>query len=162
MVSRRMFLKTAALASVGATSLLAGCTTGRDADTGKPRVPTEPDYKGWLDGVSNYDRTIDLRGHNQVTIKVGAEGNTGSFAFSPAAVAISPDTNVVWEWTGNGGGHDVVSEAALFKSGPLVSDAGRTYEHAFEEPGVFKYYCTPHRNMGMRGVVFVALGEAGT
>ena len=75
MVSRREYLSGATLLAVGGMAALAGCTSGRAADADKARVPTEPNYKGWFDGVSNYDRTIDLRGQDRVTIQVGADGN---------------------------------------------------------------------------------------
>lgn len=161
MVSRREYLSGAALLAVGGMAALAGCTSGRAADADKARVPTEPDYKGWFDGVSNYDRTIDLRGQDGVMIQVGAEGNMGAFAFGPAAVAVSPGTTVTWNWTGKGGGHNVVAESGAFDSGDLVSTSGYTFEHTFTEPGIYKYVCEPHKSMGMRGAVFVALGDAG-
>jgi halocyanin-like protein len=151
-----------ALVAVGFSMLLAGCSDGSAADADKPRVPNEPDYKGWFDGVSNYDRTIDLRGQSQVRITVGAEGNMGALAFGPAAVAVSPGTTVTWEWTGKGGGHNVVAQNGSFDSGPLVSEKGYTFEHTFDEPGVFPYVCAPHKSIGMRGAIFVALGEPGS
>lgn len=147
---------------MGAVTLLAGCSDGRAADGGKARVPIEPDYKGWFDGVSNYDRTFDLRGQDRVTIRVGAEGNMGAFAFDPAAVAVSPGTTVVWEWTGKGGMHNVVARSGVLDSGALVRDRGHAFEHTFDEPGVYPYVCEPHAEMGMRGAIFVALGAAGS
>jgi len=160
--SRREYLKTTALVAVGASTLLAGCSSGRAADAGKPRVPNEPDYEGWFKGVSNYDGTVDLRGHSQVRIAVGSAGNMGAFGFAPAAVAVSPGTTVIWEWTGNGGGHNVVAADGDFDSGSLVSTKGHTFEHTFDDPGIFPYVCAPHRAVGMRGAIFVALGEPGS
>ncbi|WP_336343360.1 plastocyanin/azurin family copper-binding protein [Halalkalicoccus ordinarius] len=34
---------------------------------------------------------------------------------------------------------------------------GHTFEHTFDSPGVYKYYCTPHVAMGMKGAIFVGL-----
>lgn len=68
-------------------------------------------------------------------------------------MAASSGTTVTWRWTGRGGGHDVVADNGAFASGDLVTTA----DHTFDVPGVYKYYCPPHRATGMCGAVFVAL-----
>lgn len=170
MISRRTYLTGMGLLAAGGGSVLAGCAARAQAppsETPETRmagglVPVEPDYEGWFKGVSNYDGTIDRRDQEFVSVTVGEKGNLGAFAFGPAAVAVSPGATVVWEWTGNGGGHDVASAHGFFSSGGLADEPGHTFEYTFETPGVFPYYCTPHRTMGMRGAVVVALGSAGT
>lgn len=150
---------------LGGLAALAGCTAAgasspeHDAD---PTLPTEPDYGDWFTGVSNYHATVDRRFESTVVVEVGAPGNMGAFGFGPAAVAVSPVATVVWEWTGKGGGHNVVADDGLFTSGGLVDAAGHTYELRFDAPGVFRYVCEPHRTMGMRGAVVVLAGEPGT
>lgn len=37
----------------------------------------------------------------------------------------------------------------------MTSEKGHTFEHAFEKKGVYTYYCTPHKAMGMKGAVVV-------
>ena len=109
----------------------------------------------WLSGTSNYDgSTVDETGSDQVTIMVGAQGNDGNFAFAPPAISISPGSKVVWEWTGEGGEHNVVEQDEAFKS-ELVSEKGYTFEHAFESAGTFMYYCEPHKSLGIKGAVIV-------
>ncbi|MFB6232672.1 MAG: halocyanin domain-containing protein [Haloarculaceae archaeon] len=125
---------------------------GGDGESGSQFLASEPNYDGWLEGVDNYDRTRDLTGQDTVTISVGA-GSDG-LAFAPPAVAVSPDTTVVWEWTGQGGSHNVAGENRDFES-EIVSEAGHTFERTFSEPGVIKYYCTPHRALGMKGAIMV-------
>ncbi|MFC7128857.1 halocyanin domain-containing protein [Haloferax chudinovii] len=144
-MSRRAFLGAAAGgAAVAATSGTAAAQT------------EEPDFGGHIDGVDGgYE---DLRGESEVTIEVGAEGNGGNLAFSPAGVWIDVGTTVTWEWTGEGGGHNVVaSEGASLDSGAAVSEAGSTYEYTFEEgdAGITKYHCVPHEALGMLGAVAV-------
>ena len=161
-LTRRDFVKLAGTAALVGSTGLAGCISngnlgGVDADADAPRVEVEPNYRGWFDGVSNYRGTLDLRGREEVRVRVGAKGSLGHFKFDPPAIAVSPGTTVVWEWTGKGGAHDVVAENGSFDSGALTSRAGATFEHAFESPAIYKYYCTPHRGMGMKGAVFVAL-----
>jgi halocyanin-like protein len=120
--------------------------------------PEEPDYGGWFDDVSNYDGTVDKRGTDRVEVTVGADGNNGNFAFGPPAIYVSPGTTVVWKWNGKGGVHNVVAEDGSYQSGDPVSEAGTTYERTFETTGISKYYCTPHKGLGMKGAVVVREG----
>jgi halocyanin-like protein len=68
---------------------------------------------------------------------------------------VSPETTVVWEWTGEGGAHNVVAEDESFES-ELLSEYGETFEYTFSEPGTVRYYCGPHKSLGMKGAVVVA------
>ncbi|MDL5360723.1 halocyanin domain-containing protein [Halalkalicoccus sp. NIPERK01] len=152
---RRTVLRAAgALVAVGG---LAGCTDdgsgGDEPDYETVPDEEEPDYGGWLDAAETYDGTADFRGENEVTVAVGA-GSRG-YSFSPAAIMVDPGTTVVWEWTGNGGGHNVAEEDGVYES-PIETEEGHTFEHAFEESGVSRYTCIPHDQQGMRGAVSVA------
>ncbi len=118
----------------------------------------EPDYGDWFDDVDNFDGTVDMTGKQSVTIDVGAEANGGAFGFGPAAVRIDPGTTVTWKWTGNGGTHNVVAEDGSFGS-EMYGTGGATFEHTFEETGIAKYACEPHKAMGMKGAIVV--GGAG-
>jgi halocyanin-like protein len=150
--SRRAVLRsTAGLA----TAALAGSATGGVA------AQSEPDYGGWFDDVSNYDGTVDRTGQDTVEITVGASGNNGNFAYGPAAVRVSPGTKVVWTWNGKGGAHNVVAEDGTFDSGSAVADSGTTFEYTFESEGVYKYACTPHKALGMKGAVVVDASGGG-
>jgi halocyanin-like protein len=144
---------------------LAGCTAGgrsgpSDGAGGGGSTgdgdgsSTPPSFDGWMANVGNYDGVVDETGRSEVTVRVGADGNGGAFAFEPAAVAVSPGTTVIWEWTGNGGVHNVVAADGGFES-ESTSEAGATFEHAFEDPGTYAYACRPHEVLGMKGVVVV-------
>ncbi|MBP1921220.1 halocyanin-like protein [Halorubrum alkaliphilum] len=112
-------------------------------------------YDGWLDDVDNYDGTHDYRGQDEVRIEVGAGEN--GLLFGPAAVLIDQGTTVVWEWTGEGGEHNVVDEGGAFES-EQTAEAGHTFEHTFddaEEGDVFEYVCEPHVGVGMLGAIAV-------
>ena len=74
----------------------------------------EPDYEGWFDETPNYEGTVDLRGEDEVVVVVGS-GDDG-FEFEPPAIMVDPGTTVVWEWTGEGGAHDVTHEDGEFES----------------------------------------------
>lgn len=112
-------------------------------------------YDGWFDDVPNYEGTYDYRGEEEVHVDVGA-GEDG-LLFEPAAILVDPGTTVVWEWTGEGGAHNVVEENGAFES-ELTEEAGHAFEHSFEEDdedGIFRYVCTPHEALGMKGAVAV-------
>ncbi|WP_420871443.1 halocyanin domain-containing protein [Halomicrobium salinisoli] len=153
-VTRRTAIR--AMAGGAAATAATAATPGAVAQDGGP------DYGGWFDDVSNFDGTVDQTGQDSVTVAVGAEGNDGAFAFEPAAVAVSPGTTVQWEWTGQGGGHNVVSP----EDGPLdsetYSESGVNYEQTFEEEGTFRYVCVPHESLGMKGAVVVSEESVGS
>jgi len=129
---------------------------------GVAAAQSDSQFGGWFDGVSNYDGVVDMTGQDEVTVEVGTEANGGFYGFGPAAVRISPGTTVVWEWTGEGGGHNVVAEDGTFSSGQdYVSEAGYTYEYTFESEGTYQYVCVPHETLGMKGAVVVSAGDGG-
>jgi halocyanin-like protein len=148
-----------ALGMKGAVVVRSGGSGGGDSDGGGQQQgpPANPDYGGWFDDVSNYDgTTVDRTDADSVEISVGAQGNNGAFAFDPPAVRVTPGTEVTWTWTGEGGGHNVVSDGdGPLDSGDPVSEAGTTYSYTFEEMGVYKYVCVPHESLGMKGAVVV-------
>jgi len=155
---RRKLLKASGAAL---TIAIAGCSGGDDGGNGNGNgngnggggVPGEVD--DYLSDANGYDGSAeDLTGESEVTVEVGTGSN--GFAFSPAAIRVDTGTTVVWEWTGNGGGHNVVAEDETFSSGDeYVSEAGHTYEYTFEDSGNFNYYCTPHQSAGMLAAVIV-------
>jgi len=128
--------------------------------TASPTTPTTTPTKrdridAWLSDVDNYDGSLaDRTGQSEVTARVGAEGNGGSFAFDPPAIRVDAGTEVVWEWIGEGGSHNVTADNGDFES-RLASAAGTTFSFQFDEPGLWLYYCSPHRSLGMKGAVLV-------
>jgi halocyanin-like protein len=164
-LSRRSFLQ-ATVASTG-IALVAGCSGAASSgdgggESGSGAEPTDssesdremPDFDGWFDRTGNYDGVHDMTGQDSVTIAVGGDGNGGGFAFGPAAVRISTGTTVVWEWTGNGGTHNVLHRGGEFES-QLTASEGFTFEHTFDETGEYPYVCVPHETIGMVGMVLV-------
>jgi halocyanin-like protein len=150
-VSRRGFLRaaTGATAAAGATAAGAGSAAGQT---------TLPDFGGYLAQANNGDAIEDLRGSSEVTVSVGA-GSDG-LAYDPAGIWIDPGTTVIWEWTGQGGGHNVIAmedAAASFDSGAPVTEGTFEYTFSEDEAGISNYYCSPHQSLGMLGSV--AVGE---
>ena len=116
-----------------------------------------PDFGGYLDPVGNFSGSVtDARGQDTATVEVGVEANGGAFGFGPAAIHVDNGATVQFEWTGEGGGHNVVSASdGPLDSGNAVSSSGVNYEYTFEEDGIYNYYCSPHQGQQMKGSVVV-------
>ncbi|WP_101296598.1 halocyanin domain-containing protein [Halegenticoccus soli] len=153
MTAERALSRRSVLRATGG-ALAASAVGASGGGVGTVAAQSEPDFGGWFDDVDNYDGVVDKRGEESVTVEVGAQGNGGAFGFGPAAVQVDPGTTVVWEWTGEGGVHNVAAEDGSFGS-ELVGEAGFTFEHRFDASGVFKYACAPHEAMVMKGAVLV-------
>jgi halocyanin-like protein len=126
-----------------------GSTTEESAAAGR--------YDGYLAEAGTFDgHPADRTDTDEVVVTVGAQGNSGAFSFYPVAIQITPGTTVRWKWTGNGGAHNVVAEDDAFDSGEVQSEMGVHFEHTFEATGTHRYYCAPHKALGMKGVVEVA------
>jgi len=181
-VSRRAFMRTAtgatAVAAAGGTAAaqegtesgtatgtaagnetgtMAGTESGTESGGGGGGGGGPPDFGGFLDPVGNFSGSVtDATGQDTATVEVGVEANGGAYGFGPAAIHVDNGATVQWEWTGNGGGHNVVSaDDGPLDSGSAVYSAGVNYEHTFEEDGIYNYVCVPHEGLGMKGSVVV-------
>jgi len=77
-----------------------------------------------------------------------------NFKFDPGEVKIKVGTTVIW--TDSRGRHTVTADDGSFDSGTLVG--GQSFEHKFDKPGSYPYYCMFHGSKGgkdMSGVVTV-------
>lgn len=151
-IDRRAFVKLAGAAAIAPA--IAGCSGDGNGDgggNGDGDVPDELD--DYLSDANGYDGSIaDHTGEDEVTVDVGT-GDTG-YGFSPVAIRIDAGTTVVWEWTGQGGTHNVEHNDGEFQS-ELYSEEGETFEHTFDDSGNYRYFCNPHRANGMLGGVAV-------
>jgi len=155
-MNRREFVRTAGGAA-GAAATLSATGAAAAQEEGGGGGETVPDYGGFLDQVGNFDgSTVDATGQDTVTVEVGVQANGGAYGFGPPAVHVDNGATVQWEWTGNGGGHNVVSDGdGPLDSGSTTSSAGVNYEHTFEEDGIYPYICVPHEGLGMKGAIVV-------
>jgi halocyanin-like protein len=156
-VSRRAFLQTAAGAT--AASAAAGTAVAQEegTDSGGGGGGGPPDFGGFLDQVGNFDGSVtDATGQGSATVEVGVEANGGAYGFGPAAIHVDNGATVQFEWTGEGGAHNVVSDGeGPLNSGSAVDTSGVEYEYTFEEDGIYPYYCAPHQSLGMKGAIVV-------
>jgi serine/threonine-protein kinase len=107
------------------------------------------------DGANGYDGSlVDETGSDSVTI---ANGAGDGYTYDPPGVIIDAGTTVTWEWTDQGGNHNVVSmeEGDYDMESELTDEEGFTFENTFEEAGVSLYYCQPHRARGMAGAIVI-------
>jgi len=104
----------------------------------------------------------------------------GAVVYRPTELRIEPGATVTWLNTSKQG-HSVTAyedslpaDADYFASGGYDSESaareswgnssggtlfeGQTYEHTFEEPGEYPYFCIPHESSGMVGSVVVSDG----
>lgn len=143
------------MAGVAVVGLVAGCTSdGSGGSTGGGSGASS--VGDWLSDTDNFESVEDMTGKNSITVEVGADGNNGSNAFTPAAIEISPGTTVSWKWVN--GYHNVVDENGQFSSGEPEQNA--TFERTFEPSKTVLYYCEPHQSMGMKGAVVVSDGNS--
>jgi halocyanin-like protein len=162
---RKVLAATGVALSVG----LAGCGGGGGDDNGgDDSGGSEPDsVDSYLsdNSANGYDGNVaDETGSDSVTVMVG--GGSGGLAYQPAGVRVDSGTEITWEWTGNGGQHNVKPDgrpegAVELDSGSPVSEEGNTYTETLETAGTYGYACGPHRSAGMYGAVEVVGGNGG-
>ena len=168
----------------GGVAALAGCgeaARGEDGESPNPVAEAEDEEGGsggeptgpegrvdsYLSGVDANEyggEIVDNTGQDSVTVTVGAGDN--GLAFDPAAMRIDSGTTIVWEWSGEGGGHNIIpaddSDITGFGQEETISEAGFTVEDTIEGDGVGLYFCSPHRSLGMHGGFIVGSGGSGT
>ena len=92
------------------------------------------------------DVTIEMLNKNKETKK--------RMVYSQELVKIDVGQSI--EWVPTAKGHNVEFRAGPkgFKA-PKKSKIGKEYSYTFDIPGVYAYWCTPHKSMGMIGLVVV-------
>jgi halocyanin-like protein len=152
-MKRREFVRTAG----GATAAVAA---GAGATGTVAAQEVQPDWPSGVTG-GNLGSYLDARGESEVTVQVGAGDN--GLAFDPTQLWVDTGTTITFEWTGNGGAHNVVTVEdggpASLDSGDPVGEEGETYEYEVteEDAGITHYHCVPHTSTGMHGGL--AVGE---
>lgn len=152
--NRRAFLGASTIVGLGS---LAGFKTLREA-TSETETTTSADGDGSLDSwlaTANDPRTPQIRDFRFDDAPTVYLDVSNSKSFSPPAIKIAPDTTVTWEWTGEGGEHNVVAIDETFDSGTPDTETGTTFEYTFESEGTYRYVSEPQADAGMKGVVLV-------
>ncbi|WP_232688299.1 plastocyanin/azurin family copper-binding protein [Halobacterium zhouii] len=157
---RRSFLKN--VAGVTAAATVAGCTQPVALNMPSSKLVGGPD-----------DLQSELTVYMYAPDNGGEAGNQGiPFMFRPMVGFVEQGTTVTWTHAGNesvlhsstafgGTSSDprlIPTDAKGWNSGPFAAKKD-PYQHTFETPGVYVYYCMPHKNFGMAGIIVV--GDVG-
>jgi plastocyanin len=76
------------------------------------------------------------------------------FAFSVQTVTIDRGRSVRWR-SSTGTFHTVTPDGHQAFTARQMSASGQTFDVRFDTPGRYRYYCEPHRSLGMTGEVVV-------
>jgi plastocyanin len=109
-------------------------------------------YYYWYIRPSNQTKPVFIVQPQQTSSRLTVR--ITNFSFEPKEVTITAGTTV--EWIDETGKHSVVADDDSFDSDIL--DAGGRFEHKYDKPGVYPYYCALHGDKGgkeMAGVVKV-------
>lgn len=77
------------------------------------------------------------------------------FAFTAPTITIDRGRSVRWR-TSTGTFHTITPDGHQAFAERQMNASGQTYEVRFDTPGRYRYYCEPHRALGMTGEVVVA------
>ncbi|MEF8813035.1 MAG: plastocyanin/azurin family copper-binding protein [Halovenus sp.] len=145
-----------------------GDETGGDTDGGTDDGSGDDDDEEQVPGADVLGGPEDL--HSSATVEALAldgDQGAGQNVFSPAVVWLEEGAKVTWD--NASGSHSAtayhpetdgamrIPEGAQPFDSEIMSE-GETFEHTFDTPGVYNYYCRPHRGLGMVGLAVV--GEA--
>jgi len=76
------------------------------------------------------------------------------FAFSAPTITIDRGKSVRWR-TSTGTFHTVTPDGHQAFSTQQLNASGQTFDVRFDTPGRYRYFCEPHRALGMTGEVVV-------
>ncbi|AQL41306.1 hypothetical protein BV210_00620 [Halorientalis sp. IM1011] len=115
-----------------------------------------PKVDEWLDEYGEYTgRLTDRTGESSVSVTVGARHDGQNRSFDPVAILVDSGTEIVFEWNGRGGSHDVVWEDGDWGASRTTADASYSYSVTMDEPGVYRYFCRTDKPYNGRGAVVV-------
>jgi plastocyanin len=77
-----------------------------------------------------------------------------NFAFSAPTITIDRGETVRWR-NSTGTFHTVTPDGHQAFAERQTSTQGQTFETRFDTPGRYRYYCEPHRSLGMTGEIVV-------
>jgi plastocyanin len=82
------------------------------------------------------------------------EVTIANFAFSAPTITIARGTTVRWRNT-TGSFHTVTPDGHQVFVERQTNAPGQAFETRFDTPGRYRYYCVPHRALGMTGEIVV-------
>ena len=83
--------------------------------------------------------------------------NKESMVFEPKIVRVNVGETVLWKATDKGHNIEFIKNGVPKGVDKFKSKYNKDTEYKFTIPGIYAYWCTPHKNMGMIG--FVVVGD---
>ena len=81
--------------------------------------------------------------------------NKESMVFEPKIVRVNVGEKVLWKATDKGHNVEFIKNGIPNGVDKFKSKYNKDTEYKFTIPGIYAYWCTPHKNMGMIGFVVV-------
>ena len=94
-----------------------------------------------------YAKTIEIEMLNK-------DGSGRKMVYSEELVHVDAGDTVKWLPTSKGHNVEIVAAPEGFEI-PKKSKNGKEVSIEFTEPGIYYYWCTPHKGMGMIGLIVV-------
>ena len=99
---------------------------------------------------------INSMAANETIEMLNKQGNE-SMVFSKKIVRVSVGDTVFWKATDPGHNVEFIKGGVPEGVDKFKTKFNKDAEYTFEIPGIYAYWCTPHKSMGMIG--FVVVGE---
>ena len=91
-----------------------------------------------------------------VTVEMLNKLDKRSMVFSQEIVRIDVGNKVLWKATDPGHNVEFISKNGVPEGvEKFKSKVGKDTEYTFTIPGIYAYWCTPHKTMGMIGFIIV-------
>ena len=91
-----------------------------------------------------------------VTIEMLNKGENRSMIFSQEIVKINVGDTIFWQSTDKGHNVEFIRKGGVPEGvEKFKSKVSKDAEYTFSIPGIYAYWCTPHKTMGMIGFVIV-------
>ena len=92
-----------------------------------------------------------------VTVEMLNKKDKEMNVFEPKIVRVNVGDKVLWKASDKGHNVEFIKKGVPEGVGKFKSKFNKDVEYKFEVPGIYAYWCTPHKNMGMIG--FVVVGD---
>lgn len=171
-MNRRRYLRALGAAAGGGATIVAGCVDAPEGGEGTPTPEPTPTEGGETPTPTEDEGTpTETEGGDGGPTEVAMEAEGDNYYFDPIGLFVEEGTTVTW--TNESGAHSstayqegngpaettrIPEDAEAWDSGTL-SEQGATFEHTFETPGTYDYFCIPHKTLGM--VARIVVGEPG-
>ena len=90
-----------------------------------------------------------------VTIEMLNRLDKESMVFSKKIVKIDVGDKITWKATDKGHNVEFIKGGVPEGVGKFKSKYNKDVDYKFTIPGIYAYWCTPHKNMGMIGFIIV-------